>query len=496
MAHQPDGIAWNILLQNLEYYSLTHPIQPPASNLYLLLRPTQDQDISSFVKSFSQTLTAQISLERKKYPTTYDPPNENDLLIDDDTARRISPSIAEWARHFHTDPELERKDLLDCQLCHHTTDENTRYSHDDDDPMNTNAEYSDGFKFFCKCALPLRERKAHAFLRKYRPNSCYDFDEINAAAFFNIQVIKTLLLHGEMDPVLRVCSHPNVGYRIWRQIGNCYCGDEDLGWNQLYRLALETYLVLNVLYGFPVLQSQPQSQSQGDRGEQQQTDDYRNTKVYQQMLHRCTREFECQIAKLPHQQFFGIPDDHFHYDFRVTRDVVEKWPVLADALVKSGYTGNFEVEPTTVESWNALISSLSIGIGQRRIDQKKFPYGTLPFEVFLNCVKRCPYLPHEEEVAEVWRLLRDCAKLPDELIILIMDFAGYGGERRRLFVAHDPLNLRNREMLERYLGECWGTLVRCGMFAEALGDPIDWEKEVMDRLRSMFRGPKLELLKV
>ncbi|OKL60072.1 hypothetical protein UA08_04946 [Talaromyces atroroseus] len=446
MAHQPDKLPWNMLIQNLEYYSLNHSVQPPASNLYLALRPDQSKDITTFAKTFSQTLSEHISLEREKYPRTYDPPDEDDLIVDDATARRISPAIAKRTWFFHTDPKLDSENLLNTQPCHHSTDENTRYGYDDYVPGDSN--YSDGFKFNCKCALPLRERKRHAFLRKYRPNECYGFYHVNKAAFFNLDVVKTLFMHGEMDPVLRVCSHPNVGYGLWQD-----------------------------------------SQFQEDREDQQRKDDHRNTKVYQEMLHRCTKNFGCPISNFPHQRFFGITDEHFGEEFYITRYAAEGWPVLANAIVACNFRASFKARPRNEEFWEIVFSS------DRRIDGFMFPFGAIPFDVFLNHLhNEAPYLLHEKEVTEVCHLLCSWTRLPYELILLIMEFAGYSEQRRLLPVAHDPLNLQNGEELEKYLEECWGILVRCGMFAEALGDPIDWEDEVKHRLTWMFKRPKMQTL--
>jgi hypothetical protein len=68
--------------------------------------------------------------------------------------------------------------------------------------------------------------------------------------------VKSLVLHGGMDAVLRACALPHVGFKAWQDVRECQCVLEFVGWNQLYELALEAYLALNVLYCFPELHSQ------------------------------------------------------------------------------------------------------------------------------------------------------------------------------------------------------------------------------------------------
>lgn len=42
-------------------------------------------------------------------------------------------------------------------------------------------------------------------------------------AFFNLEVVKTLLLYSEIDPILRVCAHPRVQLERWWTCGGCFC---------------------------------------------------------------------------------------------------------------------------------------------------------------------------------------------------------------------------------------------------------------------------------
>ena len=75
----------------------------------------------------------------------------------------------------------------------------------------------------CGCAIPYEERRARAFVRKRQYNDCYDFDDVNGAAYYNLDLVKLLLVYGEMDMVLRVCSLPGVDLKTWHRMGSCSC---------------------------------------------------------------------------------------------------------------------------------------------------------------------------------------------------------------------------------------------------------------------------------
>ncbi|KAK8094978.1 hypothetical protein PG997_001663 [Apiospora hydei] len=95
-----------------------------------------------------------------------------------------------------------------------------------------------------------------------------------------------------------------------------------------------------------------------------------------------------------------------------------------------------------------------------------------------------PYMPSAEELEEIRSVLFQMG-LPMELVGLVLGFTGYE-ETRALNVPHDPFHKRNREQLDRYLGECWEVLMRCGMMAEALGDEIPWDMLVAGTIRKLL----------
>jgi hypothetical protein len=42
-----------------------------------------------------------------------------------------------------------------------------------------------------------------------------------------MELVKTLIVYGEMEPLLRVCAHPDVAIDSWWHIDECGCGVSD-----------------------------------------------------------------------------------------------------------------------------------------------------------------------------------------------------------------------------------------------------------------------------
>jgi hypothetical protein len=199
----------------------------------------------------------------------------------------------------------------------------------------------------------------------------------------------------------------------------------------IYKMALDAYICLNLLYCFPGL---------WDSNHERETD-YRSTGVYQYMLRSCTwTGVASDIPAHPHRRFFGIADKQFYVRHRIK-----------DKL-----------------RWAAFTKDSDYG--------EKFPYGLMAIDELLRCEEEVDRRASLQEVHQVeWML---CQKsLPLELVKDIMDMAEYIPQRR-LKVPHDPLHIENRDELTKYLTYCWILLVRCNMMALAVGIDIDWKREV------------------
>lgn len=200
MAHQKHNIPWNLLASNLEWHkgglrdgrsqSSPHEI----TNLRARGKPTQGKEIAYFIEAFARTIDEYSDCERKKFPETYDAPNREDIILDDRIVKKITPTVRRL-RNYACDSSCP-SDV--CWLKYH------------------------GDK--CRCIpIPDEARKMSAFLRSYRPNPCYEFFYVNKAAFFQLQLVETLILYGEMDAVLRICAHPEIGLKKWWLLSECYC---------------------------------------------------------------------------------------------------------------------------------------------------------------------------------------------------------------------------------------------------------------------------------
>ena len=404
MAHQAHNIPWRILASNFHYVPF-HGSYNNVTNLYPNLKPTQGKELDYFVEAFVKTIEEHSRGERDKYSESYEVPAPDDILLSDALVDKLAP-LARRIRLTHEGQEDDSRTYRE-QPCPHRLPQ---------DPE-------------CRCAIPFEERKTEAFLRPRVDNECYRFLAENGPAFFNLDIAKALVLHGQMEPLLRVCARPDVQYLHWWSARECYDMPADIGLDQVAKMALSAYLCLNVLYCKPEL---------WDFGSGRAPDrDYRLTHGYQRMVRECTMSHKrSTIATYPHRQFFGIASGHFK-DSR--------------------------------EPWEMTISGNHNGLDGKMV----FPYGQLSAEAFLSHdTSQQTYLATMDDVHTVRGLLRKTG-LPAELALAVMEAADYV-PRRRLAIPHDPLHLDNAGELMHYLKYSWQVLVRCDMLVRELGDTIPW----------------------
>lgn len=202
MAHQTSNIPWNILASNLQWVQANHIHN--NGNLHLRSKPGQGKQLHYFVQAMTSNIRRHSSQARKTHPEQYEAPHPDDIILNDATVRKISPTVhrlrshASWKTVYKPSIFPPRG-----EICQHTGDVG------------------------CQCPIPYEERKASSFYRRYHRNQCYLFPQDNGKAFFNLEVIKTLLLHGEMDVIFRVCAYPGVDLRTWWDMYECYCEVRD-----------------------------------------------------------------------------------------------------------------------------------------------------------------------------------------------------------------------------------------------------------------------------
>lgn len=153
-----------------------------------LLRPRnrfiRDSDLDKFVNVFLGVLSEDTQSRGNKYskPTS---PGTDDIVLDDDVVRRISPTVQRLA------PRLER--------C-----------------------FGDKYRE-CHVTIPREEREASAFQRNAWVTMCGRFLDESGPDFYSLETFKILLLHGEMDAVLSICALPNSHVREWWKVPECPC---------------------------------------------------------------------------------------------------------------------------------------------------------------------------------------------------------------------------------------------------------------------------------
>ncbi|RAK75953.1 uncharacterized protein BO72DRAFT_381135 [Aspergillus fijiensis CBS 313.89] len=283
MAQRAHRIPWRSLTSHLIHRAPTHTSPDTTiANLYFRFLPTQAKDLGHFATSFARAFNEDTTAARQQYAPKYLPPARDELLLDDRLAARIHPLTFRW---HHPKRNIQKTQ----QLCQH---------------IDSTADFA------CGCPLPYTERRAAAFLRPYQWNDCFRFEEVNGDGFFNLQVVSTLLVLGEMEIVFRLCAHPEIGLKEWMRVQDCSCMElMDHGWGPVFDAALEMYLTLNTLYCFPELHSSSSSSSAAKHaaGTRAYAHDYRTTKMYQRPVDEWTRLWQAtEMSRYPHRQFLGL----------------------------------------------------------------------------------------------------------------------------------------------------------------------------------------------
>ena len=414
MAHQAHDIPWKLLAANLEYTVENNGI----TNLYPRGSSHQSRKLNHFLDSFSKTIAEHSESERRKYPEVYGVPAPEEIVLSEDTVRKISPTVYRY-RQFDQYYQSRVVRKVRNVVCSHPP------GHPD-----------------CHCPVSVEDRKMSSFIIDPCTGECFQFYQTNERSFYSLELVNTLLLHNQMDPILRICSHPERRYLSWWSERQCECmEDPDVGWGVLCKKALMTYICLNTLYCYPELWD-PVSGRNTER-------DYRRTRCYQWMLRNST---ECndtsKLIYFPHMRFFGVPDDE------------------SRAWWKS-------------KKWGR--------VGESHVEKNKYPYGLLSVDQFLSIEKTMPYLPHSSDVSKV-RLMLLKKGLPLELALNVMKFGDYTPQRS-LKKPYDPLHAENAEELRAYLKDCWQLLVGCDMMARALKDRIPWETLVAECIIALWDDP-------
>ncbi|GKT99595.1 hypothetical protein FLAG1_01068 [Fusarium langsethiae] len=462
MAHQAERLPWQALASVFDLKP-TNPCQHDAPNLHPRDEPETGQKLSQFLDAFFKAANLDAQREREKYPERYDPldagiflrsmtgeeqqdegvrrqydrPSKKQVILADELVDKITPTVRRWYPK-NKDGSISVKFEQGPQ-CPHINDSDK-----------------------CECVLPFKERQLAAFQREYYPNDCWEFYQYNGEAYRNLEFVKTLILLGEMDPVLQVCSSDECHLARWWEAGPCYCEGMNLGWNVICDYAIKMYLTLNILYYFPETWQANDGSS---------IDDYRSLASYQMAIRLCTISEGCQIATYPHRDIFGIQDKQFSSHARPFD--MSRWKQF------------LKLDDYTVSRMREMNPEWDIGPEFTKPSAYKlrfYPYGLMTYDEFLNFEKPVSYQPHSNDVSHV-RWMLGQKGLPAELTDIILSRADYISGRS-LPVDGKPFHPGNKVELDRYLEECWQLIVRCLMLGHELEDEdVDFEKRIRRLLK-------------
>lgn len=382
MAHQAHNIPWKSLADNFNYRYEFKRLKSPGymTNLFPIERKNFDKNLQYFCKAFSRTLEEHTQAERPKHAELIPPLDDDEEIFSRATARKIEGILSQ----------------------------------------GTGKVLNDAYKRL------LNERSIISWF-----NHMENWGS-KVPTYEQIEIMKCLIMLGEIQPVLQVLSRDTVRiYSIWTAYP---CDKDDYGLKRLFNLALSSYITLNVLLQKPELYDDV-----AKRGHikdpipgwtvvpDESYIDYRHTFAYQRTVLECT---DTRTQALPHRAFLGF-----------SHKQKERNPKYLLQMAKL--------------------------CGTMRLPE---------FEAALGIDSK--YAPDKNDTSEVMQILQR-KNLPTELCLTVMEFADYSPARRSLISA-DPLNHQNAQELRKYLTYCWQLLIRANIVTESFSRIMDWENSKID----------------
>ncbi|KAH7397056.1 hypothetical protein DE146DRAFT_658515 [Phaeosphaeria sp. MPI-PUGE-AT-0046c] len=409
MAHQAYALPWQSLADNFKFvHANTHYLR--KTNLYPRSKPGQGKQLNHFVKVFARVLEKYSTTERMKYKSNYSAPGSLDeIVLPDTTLKNIRNVVSEYMKgHLAEYPEASN------------------------DPM---------------CRI---ERTMSDWIAVSRNTECHP----GSIDLLTDELLRTLLLYGEMDVLFRIVAHPDVELgKVWAQGGRFAFDLGSWGLAELKEAALLAYICLNVFYLKPELYDPIMREQMFKERSQRHVQklgpefyDYRLTSAYQQMLVFCTGTGYPNprhgAHKIPHREFYGVPFGMY----------------------------------TSKVPWHSYPSSYHAK-----------HYGMLPLHDLIDNQFTPKHVPSKGDIILVQRIFRSL-KMPTRIILRIFELADYT-PKGRLHAHADPLHIENTEELKKYLAYCWKMLVRVEMLMKENGTAIDWEYEVAEAIYKLFGVP-------
>lgn len=403
MAHQAHAIPWGVLSSNFKFTSKSAR-HGDETNLFPRKNPAQGKELMYFAHGFAQAVESMSRTERENYPSSYDVTGSNDLLIDDVTESKIRNTVRRY--RMATTRGKQRG------YC----------------PSPCPVTYMHG----CTCPLSPVDRSILPWKLEDNLNQCVEYPSPHHDS---TELFKTLLLHGQIDALLRIAAQPSASIEIiWASV----CCRGQIGWGELMRSTLMSYICLNVSFLKPetydaTARAAYLKEEHRNPPTKPEDLDYRKAEGYERMLKRCTARAAYSVHLYPHQEFFGVgPDGSVDQNWRDSNPTM---PVLETHYLHE-------------------------------------------------------YMPLRSDIPVVTRYLQQKG-LPLELALEVLDHAEYI-PRRRLPIADDPLHPENSEELRKYLKYCWKLLVWCNVVAEGTGKKINWVYEITQCILDLWGVDELK----
>lgn len=266
-----------------------------------------------------------------------------------------------------------------------------------------------GSKFACGCTLPVDCCNIRAFLEPYRATFSSSSPPMLNRGIFNVALLETLILHGEMDAVMSICRNSREEVSSLWTTGKATLAARYTGWDRLLRLAMKSYVVLNILYA--LMQNCNPARKWEWRN-------YRNTGLYQSLLLSCLRSGpQRYTSSMPHRDFFAL-------GYKTTKH--------PDAPASDArYT------PPVADTY----------------------LGKVTFEEFMSDCKELD--GHRQNTAyfeELYEIM-GATGLPGEIVNPIISHLQHSPWN--MSGTDDPLAPENHARLKEHLDYCWTIIVRC-----------------------------------
>jgi hypothetical protein len=175
MAHQAHALPWQTLADSFKFVHANVRYQC-KTNLYPRFKPGQGKQLQHFARVFARVLEDYSMIERQKYNPNYSAPGLTDeILIPDATLSNIRNVVREYMKgHVKEYPEA------------------------DESPVSS------------------VDRTISTWIAVSQNTECHPGSE----DLLTDELLRTLLLYGEMDILFRIAAHPDVFFgKLWLQGG-------------------------------------------------------------------------------------------------------------------------------------------------------------------------------------------------------------------------------------------------------------------------------------